>query len=416
MAVTLNANTSTGFIATSDTSGVLQLQTGGTTAVTVNASQNVGIGTSSPAKQLDLAASNTGITTGDPLNTLRFTDTDTTSAAGQPMGRIEWYSSDADTAGVKAYIQAQSTDGSPDADMVFATNHVSGGGTAERMRIQYDGNVGIGTSSPAVKLDVRGNVLKIYDSGSTNANLTVRNSTTGDAAGFTLQQDGVNTLFYNNSNGASVFATNGTEAARITSGANFLVGTTSSLGTNARGQFVQAGAGGAGAAISADATSGTFSYSVAWFAANRSASSAFNFINCTSDQYVTPQFRVQGNGVILAQNTTVQSISDVRTKENIRDSEEGLQIILALQPRRFDFKQGFGNGRKNALGFVAQEIETVFPDAVSEVHLDPDSKDIAYKTVGPGELIPVLVKAIQEQQAIIQTLTDRITALEGTTP
>jgi hypothetical protein len=48
MAVTLNANTSTGFIATSDTSGVLQLQTGGTTAVTVDASQNVGIGTVSP--------------------------------------------------------------------------------------------------------------------------------------------------------------------------------------------------------------------------------------------------------------------------------------------------------------------------------------------------------------------------------
>ena len=44
MAVTLNANTSTGFIATSDTSGVLQLQTAGTTAVTVDASQNVGLG------------------------------------------------------------------------------------------------------------------------------------------------------------------------------------------------------------------------------------------------------------------------------------------------------------------------------------------------------------------------------------
>jgi hypothetical protein len=44
MAVTLNANTSTGFIATSDTSGVLQLQTAGTTAVTVDASQRVGIG------------------------------------------------------------------------------------------------------------------------------------------------------------------------------------------------------------------------------------------------------------------------------------------------------------------------------------------------------------------------------------
>jgi hypothetical protein len=113
----------------------------------IDSSGNLGIGTSSPAKQLDLAASNTGITTGDPLNTLRFTDTDTTSAAGQPMGRIEWFSSDADTAGVKAYIQAQSTDGSPDADMIFATNHVSGGGTVERMRITYDGKLLVGTTS-----------------------------------------------------------------------------------------------------------------------------------------------------------------------------------------------------------------------------------------------------------------------------
>jgi hypothetical protein len=55
MAVTLNANTSTGFIATSDTSGVLQLQTAGTAAVTVDASQNVGIGTASPVLKLDVS-------------------------------------------------------------------------------------------------------------------------------------------------------------------------------------------------------------------------------------------------------------------------------------------------------------------------------------------------------------------------
>jgi len=61
MAVTLNANSSTGFIATSDTSSILQLQTGGTTAVTVDASQNVGIGTASPTDRLDIRfASGTG--------------------------------------------------------------------------------------------------------------------------------------------------------------------------------------------------------------------------------------------------------------------------------------------------------------------------------------------------------------------
>jgi hypothetical protein len=48
MAVTINASTSAGLVQTADTSGVLQLQTAGTTAVTVDASQNVGIGTTSP--------------------------------------------------------------------------------------------------------------------------------------------------------------------------------------------------------------------------------------------------------------------------------------------------------------------------------------------------------------------------------
>tara|TARA_R110002126_G_scaffold81884_2_gene201353 strand:+ start:1657 stop:2490 length:834 start_codon:yes stop_codon:yes gene_type:complete len=54
MASIINAATSGGLISTADTSGILQLQTAGTTAVTVDASQNVGIGTASPAYKLDL--------------------------------------------------------------------------------------------------------------------------------------------------------------------------------------------------------------------------------------------------------------------------------------------------------------------------------------------------------------------------
>jgi hypothetical protein len=56
MASTLNATTASGggIIASGDSSGILQLQTGGTTAVTVDASQNVGVGTASPAYKLDI--------------------------------------------------------------------------------------------------------------------------------------------------------------------------------------------------------------------------------------------------------------------------------------------------------------------------------------------------------------------------
>jgi hypothetical protein len=58
MAVTLNANSSTGFIATSDTSSILQLQTGGTTAVTVSAAQVVTL-----ANPLPVASGGSGGTT-----------------------------------------------------------------------------------------------------------------------------------------------------------------------------------------------------------------------------------------------------------------------------------------------------------------------------------------------------------------
>ena len=109
-------------------------------------------------------------------------------------------------------------------------------------------------------------------------------------------------------------------------------------------------------------------------------------------------------GTIYATNTTVQSVSDIRTKENIRNSSEGLSVIDALRPVRFDFKDGFNESKKNQLGFIAQEVEEVFPDAVSEWTKDDGE---TYKTMGPSALIPVLVKAIQELKAEIEILKNK---------
>ena len=144
------------------------------------------------------------------------------------------------------------------------------------------------------------------------------------------------------------------------------------------------------------------------------AGSAYVFIDCYSSINGTPvnQFRVRGDGVIYAQNTTVQSLSDVRTKENIVDSTEGINVVMALRPVRFDFKKGFGNNKKNQLNFIAQEIEQVFPEAV-DIWGESDDPSNPYKSVGASALIPVLVKAIQEQQVLIESLTTRLTALEN---
>lgn len=101
-------------------------------------------------------------------------------------------------------------------------------------------------------------------------------------------------------------------------------------------------------------------------------------------------------GTIYASSTSIQSISDIRTKENIRNSQEGLNIITSLRTVRFDFKDGYNEGKKNQLGFIAQEVEEVFPDAVSEWQKEDGQ---VYKTIGPSALIPVIVKSIQELKA-----------------
>ena len=64
MAVTINASTSAGLVQTADTSGVLQLQTNsGTTALTIDTSQNVGIGTASPGAILHTVKTSAGAAT-----------------------------------------------------------------------------------------------------------------------------------------------------------------------------------------------------------------------------------------------------------------------------------------------------------------------------------------------------------------
>jgi len=96
--------------------------------------------------------------------------------------------------------------------------------------------------------------------------------------------------------------------------------------------------------------------------------------------------------------------SDARLKQNIREIT-GLDKCLALHPVMFDWKDGTGSDN---LGFIAQEVEQVLPKSVG-IAPDGDTKLLSLQS----EIMPILVKAIQEQQVLIETLQARLEALEA---
>jgi hypothetical protein len=194
-----------------------------------------------------------------------------------------------------------------------------------------------------------------------------------------------------------VFATAAAERMRIDSSGNLLVGTTSSssyklevLTTSTAVPSLQLrsnAAGDVGTAqirlIKTDATNTTSQI----------------FIQFVIDGNNTNSGQINANG---ASQAAFGSFSDARLKENIENLPSQLNNIMALRPVEFDYKDGSGH----QIGFVAQEMEQVYSDAIG---------------VGENEMLTItgwsktearLVKAIQEQQALITTLTARITALE----
>ena len=102
--------------------------------------------------------------------------------------------------------------------------------------------------------------------------------------------------------------------------------------------------------------------------------------------------------------------SDRRIKENIVDIDYGLNTVMQLKPRRYDNT----TNEKNEIGFVAQELREVIPEAVTGEEIEFDENDTtmerAKKSLGVSKdtLIPVLVKAIQELKAEVDSLKAQI--------
>ena len=251
---------------------------------------------------------------------------------------------------------------------------------------EANNRVGIGTSSPSAN-----NIVTI--SGATpNSKLLLTGGTTQNGLTFGSAGGGNQFYLYSQSGGLAVYdETAATERARITADGDLMVGKTATSISTLGAEIRSSG-------LIASTLSGS-----------TSATSTLEVFSTGASAY---RFFVGMNGTVYATNTTISALSDQRHKENVRDLDAGLAEVMALKPRLYDWKEGKGADIKNARGFIAQEFEEVFPDLIDEWKDPAPEGEEPYKSVR-ADLIPVLVKAIQEQQAIIEALTARVSALEA---
>jgi hypothetical protein len=430
------------------------------TAITIDSSENVGIGTSSPDSKLHVDSGvsstsdwgNLGIISDFPINN---------------TGRIYTSYVLQDSESIKAAGIGLAYDGTG-YKMHFGTASTTSSGLSTAATIDRAGNVGINYTTPSSMNAAANNLVVGSGTSSDNTGLTIFSNS--DASGSLHFADGTSGaeayagyIYYTHSSNFMGFGTGATEAMRIDSSGNVGIGTTSPSSYYSKELVVAASDNGgitivnsdtshAAYLMFADGTSGADAYrgQIGYDHNNNSMffstdstlrlmidSSGKVFIGLSA-QINSSMLSVGDGGVgitysgapanyyrqiyqsssgnlffyngsnqgYIDQAGAFNDASDERIKKDIEDISYGLDTVKALKPRKYKMKLN----DDEQIGFIAQEVESLVPEIVNTGET-PDGEE--QKGMSYGHLTAVLTKAIQEQQTLIETLQAKVEALEN---
>jgi len=279
---------------------------------------------------------------------------------------------------------------------------------SEKLRLDSSGNVGIGTNAPADKLHCEGN---LYFGTSTKSIYT------GGSANLIIQTNTGSTIFTRN------FGSN--ETMRLNSSGDVSIGSTA---TTAKFNVATTG------------TSGYFHNTGSSFSANNlqsavnrfTANNSYRFFYCVNSDNVKMQ--VIDSGAVQNAPNSYGGISDERTKQDITDASSQWEDIKALKVRKYKLKCDValdGENAQSQIGVVSQELEA---SGMSGLVLESDStaQDVKLhsdfgsideegvftqgqkvKAVKYSVLYMKAIKALQESMERIETLEEKVNALEN---
>jgi hypothetical protein len=360
---------------------------------------NVGIGTTAPSTKLDITKSTAFNATTPGLGYYNLHLSAPQNGVNDEATGITFGTTNNLNAQAGIYVQNSALYGT---FMRFGTTNNYGTGSQTRMTIDNLGNVGIGSTDPVSKLEVKLSTPK------TNSNFNVTQWLTSDATNpqklymgylgsatpgirtFLLQteEEGVSSTGaitlqpYGGVVNIGAISTQTTTPLNVRNdnGNSPLVSfanITNNPNANNPGLFILAGAN----------APNTGSYHMAFLRPDATTIGSIYQNSATTVGFYTT--------------------SDIRIKTNIHDTKLGLKTVMNIDVKDYNYKEDLTNEQT---GFIAQQLYEQFPQAVSKG--GDDAKTEPWM-VDYGKLTPLLVKGMQEQQAQIEALKVEIEKLKA---
>lgn len=277
-----------------------------------------------------------------------------------------------------------------------------------------DVNVAVGSGSSSARLSVTGFANKssaiisaqVAYKGNSHVSAITANSNPAIGYGYGILADGGRRAVYaNNYGGSSTSSTYGSS--------NYSYG---SAGTR-YGTYSYAS--GSGTAIAYGSKGYAYSsgsgkqYGVYGETSSAGTGDRFAVYGKTNSSGVNTNYAGYFQGVLYA--STIINGSDRKLKENIKSSTGVLNKLMKLNPSEYTFKKEFVQAMsfpdKKQHGLIADEVEKIFPELVSDnvqpSHFDPEtdekvSEEIHFKGINYTGFIPILIQSVKEQQTIIE--------------